>query len=341
MRRARVLAFVGAAAAAVGCAGPGMVDLAKLPPAPVAVLYRDERMSLDRVNALNDIEKKYEPSPEEGVVRLETLDALLGGESDAERRLRTMQGSLALVDPATGEARRVEGATQGSRPLAWSPDRSRLLIAAAWRDSSQLFVWDRASETTELATTGPAQHPMGCLLTGGRLVAVEARRVGKGWQAKLLATPSGGGPMRELTPGPGDVLPACSPDAPRIAYVSSAKDGSLVVMALELDAPDAKPRELGHGTDPVFTPDGESVVYAARTVKGQRLMRVRWDGSGRAPVGVGPDDETHPAVSPDGRYVAYVVADPTRRERLRVRRFPDGSGDRPFVETGDATAPAW
>ena len=114
-----------------------------------------------------------------------------------------------------------------------------------------------------------------------------------------------------------------------------------MLAVVALDDPDAKPRVFGRGLDPVFTPDGAWIVYTAKTTKGQKLVRVRPDGSGRAPVGTGPDDENHPAVSPDGRYVAYVVKDPTKRERLRVRRFPDGTGDRPLVETGDATTPVW
>lgn len=341
MRASFVSRLVSIGAVAFGCAGPGTVDLKQLPASPIAVMYRDERLSLDRVNALGDLAKRREPSDTEGVVRLETLDAMFGGEPDVQQRLRQVQGHFAFVDPANGEARNVEGAPPGAKPLAWSPDRTKLVISGRWRETAQLFVWDRATATAEIVTSGSRDHPMGCLGPGGRLVAVEVERVAGGFRGRLMVTPPGGGGLRPLTPGPNDILAACSPTEPLVAYVTAGDDGVLNVAVLELDHPDAKPRLVGRGQDPVFTPDGAWIVYAARTGQGQRLARVRPDGSGRSPVGVGPDDEGHPAVSPDGAYVAYVVTDLTKRERLRVRRFPDGSGDRPLVETGDASAPVW
>jgi WD40-like Beta Propeller Repeat len=337
--RSGALAF---ALCALACAGPGSVDLKRLPESPIAVMYRDERLALDRVDALRDIEKFQKPADTEGVVRLETLDAMFGGSPQVEQRLRQVQGRMALVDPANGEATHVDGMPTSAKPLAWSPDHSKLLMMGFWRDAAQLFLWDRASSTTEIQTSGPAEHPLGCIGPEGRLVAVEATRVGQGYRARLMATPpGGGGGLRPVTDGPWDIAPACSPTGPFVAYVTVEEDGSQVVAVLALDDPDNKRHRFGRGTDPVFTPDGQWIVYAARTTQGQRLVRVRPDGTGRAPLGGGPDDESQPAVSPDGAYVAYVVTDPEKRERLRVRRFPDGSGDRPLVTTGDASAPVW
>jgi len=345
---------------AVACAGAlGTIDVHQLPKQPIAVMYRDEKAALDRVDALGDADKFSKPPEEEGVVRLETLDAIFGGAPNLERRLQNLQGRIALVDAATGEAKSLHTVPAGAKPIAWTPDRSKLLMSGFWRELMQLFVWDRATETTEILTSGPLDHPLGCFASDGRLVAVEATRTPTGYDAHLVSTQAGG-VSRQLTQGPWDITPACSPTAPLVAYVTRVDEpvptehtaseanpkavrveSSMLVAVLALDDPTAKPRVFGKGADPVFTPDGAWIVYSAKTAKGQRIVRMRPDGSGRTPIGGGPDDENHPAMSPDGRYVAYVTTDPTKRERLRVRRFPDGSGDRPLVETGDATMPVW
>jgi dipeptidyl aminopeptidase/acylaminoacyl peptidase len=355
---------LGALAIALGafglsCAGPGTIDVHQLPAQPIAVLYRDEKASLDRVDAIGDAEKRQTPGEEEGVVRLETLDAVFGGSPTLMRRLTNTEGRLSLVDPATGGAKHLEGVPPSAKPIVWSPDRTKLLLSGYWRGLLQLFVWDRGTETTEIRTSGTVDHPLGCFGSDGRLVVVEATRTPTGYDAHLVTTPPGGGPPRRLSPGRWDISPACSPTAPLVAYVTREEEREsterarsehpepprteemLLIAVIAVDDPDAKPRVFGRGIDPVFTPDGAWVVYAAKTVKGLRLARMRPDGSGRAPIGGGPDEESHPAMSPDGRYVAYVTTDPTKRERLRVRRFPDGSGDRPLVETGDATMPVW
>lgn len=340
MRRSRLAALLWLGSLALACAGPRTVDLGNLPPSPIAAMYRDERLALDRIDAIGDIEKRGRPSRTEGVVRLETLDAIFGGEPQVQQRLRQVQGHVSLIDPANGRATPIEGAPPGAHPLAWSPDRAKLLVSGRWRDTAQLFVWDRATETAEIVTSGP-DHPMGCLGPDGRLVAVEVERVAGGYAGRLVATPPGGGGLRPVTDGPSDIFPACAPTGSLVAFVTADDDGGMTIAVLDLDAPDAKPRRIGRGQDPVFTPDGAWIVYSGPTARGTRIMRVRPDGSGRTAVGGGPDEESHPAVSPDGGYVAYVVTDLTRRERVRVRRFPDGSGDRPLVETGDASEPVW
>lgn len=337
--------LVGSAAAwllATGCvAGTGAVDLKTLPAAPVAILYRDEAMAMDRVDTIADLKKRSQPSEKEGVMRLETLDGLFGGTPDAQRRLQDLSGHFALFDPRSSEVTVVEGVPPGAKPLAWSPDRSQLMLAGRFREGVQLFVWDRASGEVEMVSAGPSDHPMGCIGPAGRLVAVEARRIQGQYQGRLLATPPGTtAGLRPVSPGPSDVLPACSPNSSLIAYVTAGDDGLLTVAVRDLDTPSEAPRMIGRGTDPVFTPDGAWIVYSATVKQGSRLFRVRPDGTGRTPIGAGLADEADPTVSPDGAFVAYVGQDDDERERLRVRRF-DGTGDRPFLTSGDGDAPVW
>jgi Tol biopolymer transport system component len=332
--------IVAAALALAGCAGPGAVDPKRLPESPLAVLYRNEDLALDRADAIRDLRKRGTPSEKEGVIRIETLDAMFGGTPEAEHRLRALQGQLALVDPRSGDAKVIHGLPPAAKPLSWSPDRSKLLLVGRWREGAQLFVWDRATEQAEIVTSGAHEHPMGCIGDGGRIVAVEARRVAGGWSGSIVAMPRPGAGLRAVTQGPSDVLPTCAPQGSLVAFVTATEDGATAIAVLDLDAPDAKPRVIARGMDPVFAPDGEWIVYAAPTAQGSRLFRIRADGAGRTAVGPGPEQEMDPAVSPDGAYVVYVVTSEDGRERVRVRRY-DGSGDRPLVTSGDASSPVW
>jgi TolB protein len=96
---------------------------------------------------------------------------------------------------------------------------------------------------------------------------------------------------------------------------------------------------LAPGRDPSFTPDGQFVVYSARTRNGWRLAEMHPDGQARRPVGSGPHDESDPQVSPDGRFVVYV-SDDEGRQQLRVRTM-DGRKDRPLIWNGDGIGPVW
>jgi len=330
-----------AAALLLGCAGAGGVDKSQLPDSPVALLQRPEEDALRRLDALRDWEKRQGADAKEGVVVLENLDAMFGGSPELDRRLAGFQGHLVLLDPRTGATTRLENAPPQARPAAWSPDRRLLLVSGSWRDRRQLFAWERETGRVEIATAGPAHHVNGCYADGDRLVAVEvANESLVRAPSRLMASAPGGGPLYALGPEAFHFAIACSPTEPRIAFVRiDPAEGRprLYVQAID---PLGEPREVATGASPVFTPDGQWVVYVGITTKGQRLYRVRTDGAGRTPLGAGTTEENHPAVSPDGRYVAYVVTDTSRRERVWVRRI-DGTGDRPLLTSGDGSVPVW
>jgi dipeptidyl aminopeptidase/acylaminoacyl peptidase len=328
-----------ALAATAGCASTSL-GRGELPASPLAAVYRPEEIASKRASAIKALKEREQGggASSEGVVRLQDLDAIFGGMPEAQRRLGEVQGHAALIDPKTGDAKEIEGAPPGGRPVAWSSDRARLLLTGHWRDTTQLFAWDRATGAIEILTSGPREHPAGCFAAGERLVALELEQSGGNPSAWLAMTPPGGGGLRRLTQGPWDGQPACSPTAPLVANVTLAADGSPTIQVRDLDAPE-QAHPVGRGFYPTFTPDGAWILYTAKTQQGQRLFRVRPDGSGRTAMAVSTQEESHPSVSPDGRYVAYVVTE-EERERLWVRRF-DGTGSRPLLGGGDAGFPVW
>ena len=66
---------------------------------------------------------------------------------------------------------------------------------------------------------------------------------------------------------------------------------------------------------------------------------MRPDGSARKGLGNSVLRARSPAISPDGKHVAYVSND-DGLDRLYVRRM-DGSGDRILLEEGAVAFPAW
>jgi hypothetical protein len=123
-----------------------------------------------------------------------------------------------------------------------------------------------------------------------------------------------------------------------VVWVAREQGGRDFLMSrVPLDAP---PRRLGPGREPAFSRDGEWVIYAAPAAQhGFRNLRVRPDGTGRAPIGETTLEEHLPAFSPDGRLAVVVVHEGFGR-RLHVRRV-DGSGDRILFDEGDAEYPVW
>ncbi len=128
-------------------------------------------------------------------------------------------------------------------------------------------------------------------------------------------------PRRVLLRGNTYFRPRLSPDASLVLVQEArAGGGRLVLVSM-----DGHARDLGFGSDGVFTPDGRGVILAVVTGDGHRIVEadlVYLDlASGRRTwLTRTPDEaEVHPAVSPDGRFIAFVDA---RAGSLCVARMP-------------------
>jgi dipeptidyl aminopeptidase/acylaminoacyl peptidase len=344
VRRARALAALAVLAAGHGCIGIGF-DLADLPDAPFAIVYRSREESERRVELLargkeNALKKEETASGEASMLRVDAAIDAIGLGRTREEKAADLLGRMAALDARSERVEPYEFAFRGDRPLAWSRDRRRLLFASLRSDRVQLYEWERESGEVRALTVGPLDHGSGCYLGEDRLALAGMSRDadGKKRVSRIYVTEPGGGQPRPLTEGPADAKPACSPDGRVVAYetLDAAGAPSLAVVPADGSAP---PRIAGPGRDPSFTPDGAFVVYSARTRAGWRLYQMHPDGGAKRPLGGGPRDEFDPSVSPDGRYVAYVYDD-EGRQQLRVRTI-DGRKDRPLIWNGDGVAPVW
>lgn len=126
--------------------------------------------------------------------------------------------------------------------------------------------------------------------------------------------------------------PAYSPDASRIAYVSS-RDGNPELYVMDADGTNpvrltADPQADGH---PVFTPDGQSLVFNSSRAKTQQIFTVELDGTNLRPLTQEPAANFQPTVSPDGGTIAFVSTRENNYDIWLMAR--DGSSQRAFTKS--------
>ena len=118
-----------------------------------------------------------------------------------------------------------------------------------------------------------------------------------------------GSSRRVLAEGPGFFAPRLSPDGRQVLFSESRPGGGHVWVA---PVDDGEARDLGQGYGPAWTPDSRHILVARLRHDGERILASGlWTldvASGAASLLL--DDpaviELEPAVSPDGRRLAYV-----------------------------------
>ncbi|MBI1686043.1 alpha/beta hydrolase family protein [Caulobacter hibisci] len=260
--------------------------------------------------------------------------------------------SIWLVDAKTGSQTPLVSGPGSAMSPRWSPDGQRLAYVQVTPDAgAQLYVqWVATGRTARLATLEEAPSdltwsPDGKTLAFTMLTADEGARLGSAPEGK----PENAKWAPALTVETritfrGDGEGALKPGFSKI-YTVSAEGGA--------------PRQLTFGKfddrGPLsFTKDGRYLLFSANRAEGwernpaeAEIWRLTLaDGALKALTSrVGPD--ANPVVSPDGRQVAYLGYDDTRRrgyenQRLYVMDI-DGGGSRVLTGSLDRSvdAPVW
>jgi len=155
------------------------------------------------------------------------------------------------------------------------------------------------------------------------------------------------GPLTRLTlDGTLNYRAAWHPDGRTLSFTSNREAGLSHLYDIRADGSSKPDRIFPNDTTQVdeaeWSRDGRWVVYRAGVSAGFRDIYARGlqGDTARITVAAGSFDEYMPALSPDGRWIAYV-SEESGQEEVYVRPFPGTDRARWQLSTGGGVAPAW
>ncbi len=178
----------------------------------------------------------------------------------------------------------------------------------------------------------------------GRRVAVG---MGEGTGGMLWVKQLDAGPLTRITfDGTINYRGAWMADGRTLSYSSDRQGPATYLYRVRDDGSDKPerlfPTDTSQIDEAVWSQDGQWVVYRTGTVAGVRDLYARrlHGDTARVTIAAGPADEYMPALSPDGKWIAYVSLE-SGREEIYVRPFPDVTRARWQVSPAGGTSPVW
>jgi WD40 repeat protein len=239
---------------------------------------------------------------------------------------------------------------QGLPELQVTVDGSLLYVAgtAAAADGSGTPVWvTRDGRVTPIDST----WRVGIVFNGGLALSPDGRRVAlssvdsAGRNDVFIRRLPSGVPSRLTFEGATNIRPAWSPDGEHVLYVSD-RDGVPNLWVRRADG-GRQAQPIGRTDRPVWegvwSPDMTWLLLRTDDVAAGRgdILGVHLTGDTTPiPLVATEAEETSPAFSPDGRWLAYASAASGRKE-VYVRPFPDVEDGMWQVSTNGGTEPTW
>ena len=209
-----------------------------------------------------------------------------------------------------------------------------VLVSTRGRDSAGL----PSREIPLTGLPGSVQNPS--FSPDGKQIAYRWRT--EGGDSSIYVKLIGTGTTLRLTNPPGvDSIPAWSPDGEWVAFFRSlpGSSGIYIVSALGGPARRIAPTEYCGGLD--WFPDGKHLIVSEGLEDSTRLSSVAVDTGQHQPAASNsgaPLGDTDPALSPDGKTIAFIGWTASRINNIYLMPV---DGGRPRVLTTDATRIAW
>ena len=255
-----------------------------------------------------------------------------------------------LVDVATGQQRPLLAGSGSYFSPRWSPDGSKLAYVAADGGSPQLYVrWMANGESARI--TGLPDSP------DSLAWSPDGRRIGYSMFVPDEGPKLGKAPDKPEGAKWADPLQVIDMVTYRADGAGYLKPGYNQIFWVPADG--GAPTQLTFGATHAgggqisWTPDSRAILFSANLSKdwerealNSEVYRVSIDGGAPVPLTsrYGPDNS--PAVSPDGRRIAYVGFDDQKRSYENTRLYVmniDGSGSRVLTPSLDRSVanPTW
>jgi len=221
--------------------------------------------------------------------------------------------------------------------------RGTLMYHRGRTEALRTLWWLGADGKTESLKAEPALYNMMRVSPDGGRLAVS---VAEGSSADIWVHDLERGPRTRLTAGPGvNASPVWSPDGRSVVFQSQG--GISWVSADGAEKPQLVIKSPRPQTPASFTPDGDQLIFFEQVPGGGAFIQAVPFRRNSNQLEVGkpklllqtPTGNPFPALSPDGRWLAYASSESGVYE-VYVRAFPD-RGAQWQISTGGGNVPRW
>ncbi len=219
--------------------------------------------------------------------------------------------------------------------------------ALAGAGEAQIVAVSRDGAARPLAAAWKFAPPLNgglALSPDGRRLALSATDSATGRSDLYVVTLATGLVTRLTFEGDLNIRPAWSPDGRSVLYVSTA-GGKPELWRKRADGSGRPVRVLSETRaiyEGFWSPDGKWIIYRTDNVQqgSGDILAVPARGGRPIPLAATPAQETGPALSPDGHWLAFA-SDASGRKEIYVRPFPNASDGIWQVSTDGGSEPRW